>query len=156
MTRAFRKDEIELEFPADMEYIPLIRKLVSEVMTVNEFSPKYAYRAEIIADEICMNAVKFGSPRMESRILFRCTVFPERVEMTIKDEGGDPDNLARLRRVLETMDREEERPGPDGIKSRGRGLEIVRMLANGVDMKVDPQGLTEIHVIKYRQDSEAK
>jgi len=154
MARAIRKNEIELEFPADMEYIPLIRKLVSEIMAVNEFSPKYAYRAEIIADEICMNAVKFGSPRLESRIVFRCSVFPERVEMTIKDEGGAPENLARLRRVIETMDTEEVRS--DAAKTRGRGLEIVRMLANGVDMKVDSQGLTEIHVIKYRQDTEGK
>lgn len=154
MVRALRKNEIELEFPADMEYIPLIRKLVSEIMTVNEFSPKYAYRAEIIADEICMNAVKFGSPRLESRIVFRCLVFPERVEMTIKDEGGAPENLARLRRVIETMDTEEVRP--NDAKTRGRGLEIVRMLANGIDLKVDAQGLTEIHVIKYRQDTEGK
>ena len=142
---------VEVNFPADIEYIPALRRLVSEIANINKFTPRYAYRAEIIVDEICNNAVKFGSPQLDSRVKLKCMLHKDRMELVIVDQGGNKDDLERLRRVIE-MDAE---PGAAGAyQMRGRGLEIVRTLSNAVDMKVTADGVTEVHVVKVREDSE--
>lgn len=142
---------IDVDFPADIEYVPALRKLISELAIINGFTPKYAYRAEIITDEICSNAVKFGAPKLDSRVQLKCVAHEEMLEMTVKDEGGQHDDLDRLRKVID--DQEADKSDKE-FDTRGRGLEIVRMLSNGVDLKVNEAGVTEIHVVKYREDRE--
>lgn len=149
MAEPKNNEAVEVSFPADIDYIPSLRRLVSEIAAINKFTPRYAYRSEIIVDEICNNAVKFGSPQLDSRVKLQCLLHKDRMELVIVDQGGNKDDLERLRRVIET---EEEPAGT--YQMRGRGLEIVRTLSNKVDMKVTSDGVTEVHVVKFREDTE--
>jgi len=137
--------KVELSFPGDLEYIPSIRKFVSEVLLVSQFSPKFAYRSEIIVDEICNNAVNYGSQADDARIELVCEIFEDRIEFTIKDQGGSKDHLERLQSVLQNDSNEEK-------SHNGLGLEIVRMLSESLNVVIDDKHLTSVHIVRKRED----
>lgn len=146
-----KPDQISLNFPSNIEYLPAIRKLVSEIAQVSGFSPKASYRSETIADEICSNAVKFGCPNLESRVELTCFMQPSYMEMVVKDEGGNEEDVEKLKNAVEELQREED---PLPSSTRGRGLKIVRMLSNEMELHLGETGETRLHVVKTREDTE--
>jgi anti-sigma regulatory factor (Ser/Thr protein kinase) len=142
-----------LKFPGDLEYIPSVRKFVSEVLLASNFDAKFAYRSEIIVDEICNNAVSYGCIRPEAVIDLVCSIFADRIEFMIRDEGGKKDDIQQL----EVAVKSDPRSIPiDQIDQSGKktslGLEIVRMLSKDVTFEVDQNNLTSIKVVKVRED----
>lgn len=143
---------IKLCFPGNLEYIPAVRKYVSELLQISNFSPKFAYRSEIIVDELCNNAVNFGCRTEDARVELECTFFTERIEFTIKDQGGLKEHVEKLRTSLNVPVNFSE----DGsLPHQGLGLEIVRMLSEKLDVKIDSKNLTSVHVVRKREDSES-
>ncbi len=138
---------VELRFPGDLEYIPAIRKFVSELLQVSGFSQKFAYRSEIIVDEICNNAVSYGCTGENPEIELICSLFSDRIEFTIKDQGGDIINVEKLHAALKTADLNKVEE-----INRGLGLEIVRMLSESLDVAIDKNNLTSVHVVRRRED----
>lgn len=135
---------VKLTFPGNIEYIPAIRKFISEMLLVSHFSPRFAYRSEIIVDEICNNAVTYGCQAEDAKIELLCNVFEDGIDFTIKDPGGDQQNLERLKSALNTESQ---------LKSeKGLGLEIVRMLSESLDVVIDEKNLTSIRIIRKRED----
>jgi anti-sigma regulatory factor (Ser/Thr protein kinase) len=137
--------KVELSFPGDLEYIPSVRKFVSEVLLASNFSPKFAYRSEIIVDEICNNAVNYGCRTTDARIDLECEVFDDKIEFVIKDQGGTQENLERLQSVLKS-EMQDDTP-KDGL-----GLEIVKMLSEGMNVVIDDNNLTSVHITRKRED----
>jgi hypothetical protein len=41
---------LAVSFPGELEYIPLVRKMISEVLRVLKFSEKFTFRSEFIID----------------------------------------------------------------------------------------------------------
>lgn len=142
--------KIKLSFPSDQDYIPPIRKFIAEMLQVNDFTSKSAFRTEVIVDEICDNAINFGSLGVHSCIEIGCDIFQDRVELVIKDEGGNKDNVQRLHSVMI----ENKKESTDNIqdKRHGLGLEIVRMLAEDVKVEVDQNNLTSIRIVRKREN----
>jgi K+-sensing histidine kinase KdpD len=73
------------------------------------------------------------------------------VEFQINDQGGNPENMEQLKKVIDNKDEQNEklqqsRPG------KGLGLEIVRMLSAEVNLKIDKNNMTSIQVIRRRED----
>jgi anti-sigma regulatory factor (Ser/Thr protein kinase) len=132
---------LAISFPGELEYIPLVRKMISEVLRVLQFSEKFTFRSEFIIDELCNNAVIYGSGTDRSTVEIQCNVFGDRVEFTIKDRGGSSENIKRLRQAIA-----EEPMG------KGGGLELVRMLAEKVECTIDERNVTQIHVVRKRED----
>jgi anti-sigma regulatory factor (Ser/Thr protein kinase) len=132
---------LEVSFPGELEYIPLVRKMISEVLRVLQFSEKFTFRSEFIIDELCNNAVIYGSGTDRSTVEIQCNAFSDRIEITIKDRGGSNENIKRLRQAIA-----EEPIG------KGGGLELVRMLAEKVECTIDERNVTQIHVVRKRED----
>ena len=142
----------KLKFPSNADYIPPIRKFVSEVLQVQHFNPKFSFRSEVIVDEICYNAVMYGSHSMEATVDLLCSVFPDRVEFQINDEGGSHEHMERLKKVIEKRD-EVETDNVHSKSNKGLGLEIVRMLSAKVNLKIKKDNVTSIQVVKNREDA---
>lgn len=141
--------KVVISFPGDLEYIPSVRKFVSELLVVSHFSNKFAYRSEIIVDEICNNAVNYGCRNEDAHIELECEIFEDRIEFTIKDQGGSRENLQRLKSALKN-----ENAAVDETSDKGLGLEIVRMLTEKMDLVIDDNNLTSMHVVRKREDLE--
>ena len=146
----------QVKFPGDIEYIPTIRKFVSEVLLANNFTPKFTYRSEIIIDEICNNAVSFGCLSVDAGVELTCEVYEKHIELMIKDEGGRTEDIKRLKLAVS---KEAKGPfmevGGQGSKKENLGLEIVRMLSENVSVDIDKNNLTSIKVVKAREDDSA-
>jgi len=136
--------KVELSFPGDIEYIPAIRKFISEILLVSHFSPKFAYRSEIIVDEICNNAVNYGCKTEDARIDLICNIFEDGIDFTVKDPGGDNFHVERLKNALSVES--------DKKSDKGLGLEIVRMLSESLNVVIDEQNLTSVRVVRKREN----
>lgn len=142
--------QFNVKFPGSLEYIPAVRKYVSETLLANNFDPKFTYRSEIIVDEICNNAVRFGCVSVEAIVELLCTIHADRIEFLIKDEGGKQDDIKRLSSALK---RKTKPVFPQELgKRESLGLEIVRMLSDELCYEVDPNNLTTVRVVKLREE----
>jgi anti-sigma regulatory factor (Ser/Thr protein kinase) len=138
---------VNIHFPGDLEYIPAIRKFVAELLAVSNFDTKFSYRSEIIVDEICNNAVVYGCRTDDAEIELVNKIFEDRIEFTIQDQGGTRDNVRRLKTAIKS--------GTDDKKDhtqQGLGLEIVRMLSERLDVVIDEENLTSVHIVRKRED----
>lgn len=138
---------ISVSFPGELEYIPLVRKLVSDVLLVMNFSPKFTFRSELIADELCNNAVCYGASVERSSIEFICEVFGDKVELTVKDPGGSKENVNKLKEAISAELPLKIKPGESG-----HGMELVRMLAENINCTIDGKNVASIHVVRKRED----
>jgi anti-sigma regulatory factor (Ser/Thr protein kinase) len=141
---------VDVSFPGDLEYIPAVRKFIAELLQVSNFDSKFAYRSEIIVDEICNNAVTYGCRTENATIQLRNTIFDNRIEYTIMDQGGSRENLRRLKHAVKSTIEDAEEAVPPG----GLGLEIVRMLSERLDVVIDEKNLTSVHVVRKREDDQ--
>ncbi|MCX7725819.1 MAG: ATP-binding protein [Chitinispirillaceae bacterium] len=138
---------VNIKFPGNMEYIPAVRKFVSELLQVCNFSPKFSYRTEIIIDEICSNSVLYGCKKEDAEIELTNTVYEDRVEINIKDQGGKKEDIKRLKNAIKRWEGEKTDQPKEGL-----GLEIVRMLSERLDVVIDENNLTSVHVVRKRED----
>jgi len=137
---------IAVSFPGELDYIPLVRKLFSDMLQVLRFSAKFTFRSEFIIDELCNNAVTYGSSTEPSSVELICDAYKDRVEFTVKDTGGSRENITRLRQAIDA-------PPLFNETGRGRdnGLELVRMLAEDVTCSIDGNNVTQVHVVRKRE-----
>ncbi len=143
---------IKIDFPANIEYISALRTMISDIALVNGFSQKYAFRSEAITDEICSNAVNYGSPKLSSVVALECMVYPDMMKLVIRDEGGKEEDINGLQNIVKDLESDEE-ASKDMYRKKGRGLDIVKMLADGMEVKVEPGNLTEVRVVKMRDSA---
>jgi anti-sigma regulatory factor (Ser/Thr protein kinase) len=145
---------VTIKFPGDLEYIPAVRKFVSELLQVNRFDSKSTFRSEIIIDEICNNAVNYGCRSADPRVEVTCMLYADRIEFLVKDSGGSPENLNRLR----SAGMADERGVTQILKGQkppnGLGLEIVRLLSEKVELDVDDNNMISVRVVRLREDTE--
>ena len=140
---------ITVKLPSDLEIIPSIRKFVSEVLQVSGFSAKFAFRAEVIVDAICNNAICYGSGGdTDSEVEVDCEIHGDRMEVVVKDRGGSASNIKRLQEAVRG-DRSEL---PLTGDASGMGLEIVKLLSETIEFNVDENNLTSVHVVRKRED----
>ncbi len=142
--------KIAVHFPGNLEYIPSIRKLVYDILQVAGFSNKFAFRSEIIVDEICNNAVRFGCDK-SSDIELGFEIDDDRIEFTIRDGGGNPLHIKRLKKALQQQKKEKKSSNED-LQS-GLGLNLVKMLSQEVDFSIDDNNVTSVHVVRKREDN---
>lgn len=138
--------KLAIRFPGDLDYIPSVRKFVSEVLQVSNFSTKFAYRSEIIVDEISNNAVNYGCKDENSFIDLECLIYEDKIEFIIKDKGGAKDDLDKLKTAIKSELKNEK------AEKRGLGIGIVRMLSESMEIKIDDQNLTSIHIVRKREE----
>ncbi|MCL2689381.1 MAG: ATP-binding protein [Chitinispirillia bacterium] len=142
--------KITVKLPSDVEIIPTIRKFVSETLVACGFSTKFAFRSEIIIDEICNNAISYGSGGdTEKEIELSCEIYADRMEMLVKDHGGSQIHTERLKDAMNKNKLEL----PIEYENVRLGLEIVKMLSETIEFKVDENNVTSIHAVRRREDA---
>jgi anti-sigma regulatory factor (Ser/Thr protein kinase) len=143
----------KIKLPADADYVAPVRKFVADILQVQQFSPKFSFRSEVIVDEICYNAVLYGSQSIDATVDLICSIYSDRVEFQINDQGGNKENMKRLKDVIENKDERFEKEVQHYKSSKGLGLEIVRMLSEKVNLKINKNNVTSIHVIRRREEN---
>ncbi len=108
---------------------------------------KFAYRSEIIVDEISNNAVNYGCKDENAFVDLECTVDEDKIEFTIKDQGGTQDDLEKTSRLQSKTNWKKMK-----LEKKGLGIGIVKMLSESMDINIDEQNLTSIHVVRKREE----
>jgi len=140
---------VKVKLPSDLEVIPPVRKFISEVLQVSGFSAKFAFRSEVIVDAICNNAITHGNGSdADSEIEVRMVVYADRVEVVVKDKGGSAVHLERLKDAVC-----KEKTPLTACETAGMGLEIVKLLSETIELSVDENNVTSIHVVRKREDA---
>lgn len=142
----------KVKIPSDVDYIPPIRKLVADVLQIKSFDSKFSFRSEVIVDEICHNAVMYGSQSLDATVDLICAIYADRVEFQINDQGGSKEHMHRLKSAMDQPDEEFERDVEHYRSKKGLGLEIVRMLSAEVDLKIGEDNVTSIRVVRKREE----
>jgi anti-sigma regulatory factor (Ser/Thr protein kinase) len=143
---------IKMRFPSDLDYISPVRKFVAETLQVNHFSPKFAYRSEVIVDEICHNAITHGSRTMDATVEIDCRIFPDRFEFQANDQGGKKEDLERLKNAVKKANAKAAEAYMEKEDGRGLGLEIVRLLSEDVKLEISQDNMTTVRVVRKRED----
>jgi anti-sigma regulatory factor (Ser/Thr protein kinase) len=142
----------KVKIPSDVDYIPPIRKFIAEILQIKSFNSKFSFRSEVIVDEICYNAVMYGSQSMDATVDLVCTVYSDRVEFQINDQGGNAENVRRLKSAMAKRDVDFEKEVEYFKSNKGLGLEIVRMLSAEVELKIGKDNVTSIRVVRKREE----
>jgi len=145
---------LKISFPGNLEYVSPIRKFISEVLQVNNYSQKFAYRSEVIVDEVCSNAINFGCKTVDARVDFFFFFYSDRLEIQVKDQGGNKNDVERLRVAVDYSEESQKEPDIFQNPCDGcLGLEIVRMLSNEVELHVDENNVTTLRVVRRRKSA---
>ena len=141
--------KLNVSFPGNLEYVSPIRKFISEVLIRNNFTEKFAYRSEVIIDEICTNAISYGCRSANAHIDFECHIYPDRIDFQVKDEGGRAEDVNRLRVAVDkTKEKQGDMTSLETISRDCLGLEIVRMLSEKIDLQIDENNVTTVKITR--------
>jgi anti-sigma regulatory factor (Ser/Thr protein kinase) len=146
----FKKQSKSLSvmFPASLKLVPPTRQLVSRLAKQKGYSVKDAFRIETIVDEVCNNAVEHGLAGQENIISMRVMIDKEKVDITVSNQS-DPEKATLLKELAKPAAPGSGHVGADD--KRGRGLALIRMLSNDMNVDVTERG-TSVHVIKRREE----
>ncbi|ERP31360.1 ATP-binding protein [Chitinivibrio alkaliphilus] len=133
-------NEITASFPSTMEYVPIVREFVADSLRQYGFTDKFSYRMEIMVDELVVNAVQYGSLSQKSRVDLAVAVLTDHVSLVVKDEGGTPESISEMQESL--------LHSATGCETRSSrlGLEIVKMLAESVEVSSEGETVTKVRV----------
>ena len=131
--------------PSDLEYIPPLRQLFSDIAKSEGFHKKFCFRTEVVVDELCNNAILHGCQAPDSQITVEAQFTNSKMELSVQDAGGPQENLERLQRALQHIVLEDKRK-----ERRTRGLEIVQMLCN--DLSLHLENSTKVKVTKKKEE----
>ena len=119
-----------ISLPAQMFYIPLFREFISNTISISNFDDKFAYQSAIIVDELCNNAIMYGSKSHTARITVNLTIYDNWIKIDVIDDGENSEAVEKLISSVSSITKSEE-------KKKHMGLEIVKLLSNSIDVKVD-------------------
>jgi serine/threonine-protein kinase RsbW len=141
---ADKGERVELEIPARPEYLALARLMAAaSAAAIPMFPDDRLDDLRLAVSEACTNAIEAqirvgeahaaaGEP-VDDRVLIRCFVNDERVEINVIDHGAgfDPDMLAI------------HPPATDPSRlnyERGLGIPLIRILTDEVEFQPSPDG----------------
>jgi anti-anti-sigma factor len=141
-------EHIRLSFPPQLAIVPAVRNFVSQIMVHKGYSNRDSFRIETIVDEICNNAVQYGSPGDHDNVKLRLKVDWEKVELDTENVS-DPVKKDELKAHMENLKNNVPPIHSDG--KRGRGLALVKMLASELSAETTGSGTT-VHVTKLKEE----
>ncbi len=150
-----KEQTIKIKFPSNIGYVSPIRNLISDLLQVREYSRKFAYRSEVIVDEVCSNAIQYGSKKENAAVNLDCIISDEKFEIHVQDQGGNSADVGRLKEAVasDNIDINEEVSKIRKLARGGFGLEIVRMLSEEVELKIGENNMTTLKVVRKKSNS---
>jgi anti-sigma regulatory factor (Ser/Thr protein kinase)/anti-anti-sigma regulatory factor len=142
-----KSEKVELSFPPHLQFVPPVRQMVSRIARQKGYTPRDSFRIETIVDEVCNNAVEHGSETLKKNIDITIKIDREKIELEVIN-ASDPDKVETLKALSKSASK------PSGAKmgeKRGRGLALIKMLSNNLDINFSTDG-TSVHVTKLREE----
>jgi anti-anti-sigma factor len=143
-----KSEKLNLSFPSELQFVPPVRQMVSRISRQKGYTPRDSFRIETIVDEVCNNAVEHGSVKERRNIDITITIDPKKIELEVVN-ASDPDQTAHLKELSKTVSKKAPEAHLD--EKRGRGLALIKMLSNNLDINFSSQG-TSVHVTKLREE----
>jgi anti-anti-sigma factor len=140
-------EHLRISFPPQLAIVPAVRNFVSRVMVNKGYSDRDSFRIETIVDEICNNAVQYGSPERKDNIKLRIKVDWGKVELDAENVTSR-DEKDKLKKHMDGL---KDNIPFQGEATRGRGLALVKMLASELNAEITNTG-TMVHVTKLKEE----
>jgi len=147
------KTKITITIPTNAYFMSGIRDFtLTMIKNTTNFSEKWAFRFQSVVDELCNNAIEYGSAEgSEIRITFM-HIKDEYLEISIDDTGTGEKKVKAA--DIEKLFKERKEPGYQFTGIRGRGL--VKIVGEWTDeMKFEDRedgGIT-VRVKKFLKDA---
>lgn len=144
-----RETKITITIPTNAYFMSGIRDFTLTVIkNTTNFPEQWAYRFQSVVDELCNNAIEYGSSEgSDVKITFVLTE-NEYLEITVEDSGTGKNKISATQ--LEKLFNERREPGYVFNGIRGRGLvKIVGEWTDEVKFEDRPEGGLAITVKKY-------
>lgn len=135
---------VELEIPARPDFLSLARLIITGAATIEPtFSDSRIEDLRLALSEACTNAIEAqASSGHDERIVIRCALAEDRIEVAVTDHGGgfDPDDASTAP--------DAEHPERLLFES-GLGIPLMRVLVDETDFQVTPSG-TVVRLVVVR------
>ena len=136
---------VELEIPARPDFLSLARLVITGAATIEPtFSDTRIDDLRLAVSEACTNAIEAHvSSGHDERILIRCDLAEDRIEVAVTDQGGgfDPANA----RTAPDADDPERL-----LYESGLGIPLMRVLVDETDFEVTAAGTVVKLVVARR------
>ncbi len=136
-------DRISVSFPVSLDSIPLIRNFTAEVLHLNGGSDKFRYRSEMVVDELCTNAIKYGSTVNFPRITLSFLISLTMVRFSIENANGSSDNIAKLQERIGCLQNNSDIESDNNL-----GLKLVSILSDALLVDFNDDGTTIVHSVR--------
>lgn len=148
--------KITITLPTNAYFISGIRDFtLSLIRNTTNFAEKWAFRMQSVVDELCNNAIEFGSAKdAEIRVSFLHKK-DEYIEITVEDTGTGKTKIkaSDMKKLMEERTKEEYKF--NGI--RGRGLaKIVKEWTDELEFEDREGGGIRVVAKKYLKDPRFK
>ena len=140
-------ERFRISFPPSLGIVPVVRQLVGRLMEHNGYNGRDSFRIETIVDEICNNAVEYGSSESRDNITLSLKIDFEKVEVDAENIS-DPAKREQLTLYMNSVRGNKQYAGRE---DRGRGLSLVKLLASEFSADITKSG-TIVHVTKIKED----
>lgn len=148
-------DWLNMELSPNLAFVAGIRTGISRIAYNFGFNEREAYHIEMVVDELCSNAIEYGSKKkLGGKVRLECKFFKNRLEFTVRDYGGKKFDVEEILERGDRLTRSKPNAGCLPEATRGRGLSIVRKLVDRFDIKTGKSG-TLVMIVKKRTPNES-
>lgn len=148
--------KITITLPTNAYFVSGIRDFtLSLIKNTTNFAEKWAYRMQSVVDELCNNAIEFGSAESsEIRVIFTHKK-EEYLEIMVEDTGTGKNKATAVQ--MQKMLEEKRKEGYKFTGIRGRGLaKIVAEWTDEFEFKDREGGGLQVRIRKYLKDKRYK
>ncbi|MEK7673345.1 MAG: ATP-binding protein [Patescibacteria group bacterium] len=144
---------ITITLPTNAYFMSGIRDFtLTMIKNTTNFPEKWAFRFQSVVDELCNNAIEYGSaPGSEIRITFVC-VKDDYLEIDVEDTGTG--KVKMTKEMIEKLYHDRKEPSYVFSGIRGRGLvKIIGEWSDEISFKDRPEGGLIVSVKKYLKNA---
>jgi anti-sigma regulatory factor (Ser/Thr protein kinase) len=136
---------VKVTMPPKLQSVPAVRRFIAGIAKQKGYTSRDAFRIETIVDEVANNAIEHGDAS-QPEIAIELRIDRKKFELLVRNKTL-MDKANQLKYVIESN---KEKSGSDD--SRGRGLALVKLISNSINVSIDKSG-TEVKITKMREDS---
>ncbi len=136
---------VTITLPPKLQAVPAVRRFIAGIARQKGYTSRDSFRIETIVDEIANNAIEHGDASQPG-ITVELRIDRRKFELLVRNQTL-MDKATQLKYAVEAN--QEASKGGD---TRGRGLALVKLISNSINVSIDNAG-TEVKIMKMREDS---
>jgi anti-anti-sigma factor len=123
-------ENFSFTLPLHRSCVTLLRKFVCAILVKKNFKSKMIFRIETILDELVNNAVDYSNP--ESKSFFASvSLSRKKIVLIVKNMHNKLEKAS-----IDELFNKYQNPKIDDESARGRGITLIKMLSNSVNLDV--------------------